>query len=331
MNTKIETGGRIEWIDIAKSIGLIFIIIGHNIFFKYQGAKYIYWFHVPLFFMLSGILHRQNIPTFTFIQARFKHLMIPYLFFLSICFLIKPFGYCNQISITNLLLGGIYLSESGSNILMKWWFIPCLFATQIAAFFILKLKNYKAVICIVLISYFTAIMIEWKYSVFLWGVEYNLIKLPLSLEIVPMSLVFYLIVFFCKRVFLSADYNTKDMSLLLLFILLTTILLDYSGVITIPFFNMYGQQYGFPIVNIVIPLICFILVRYVSLLISRLFIMKNIFIAIGQAAMPIMFLHLLLPIVLIQCLDKVIGLNIDCLVSRIALGIFFTLFTLLFF
>ena len=84
MNTKIETGGRIEWIDIAKSIGLIFIIIGHNIILKYEGAKYIYWFHVPLFFMLSGILHRQNIPTFTFIQARFKHLMVPYLFFLSI-------------------------------------------------------------------------------------------------------------------------------------------------------------------------------------------------------------------------------------------------------
>jgi hypothetical protein len=204
---------------------------------------------------------------------------------------------------------------------MKWWFIPCLFATQITAFFILKLKNYKAVICIVLISYFTAIMIEWKYSVFLWGVEYNLIKLPLSLEIVPMSLVFYLIGFFYKKQFLFADYNTKDMSLLLLFILLTIILIDYSGVITIPFFNMYGQQYGFPIVNIVIPLICSILVRYVSLLISRLFFMKNIFIAIGQAAMPIMFLHLLLPIALIQGLDKVTGLNIDGIVSRIALGI----------
>ena len=86
---------RIEWIDIAKAIGLIFIIIGHNIY-KYEGAKYIYWFHVPLFFMLSGILHRQNIPTFTFIQARFKHLMVPYLFFLSICFLIKSFGYFNN-------------------------------------------------------------------------------------------------------------------------------------------------------------------------------------------------------------------------------------------
>jgi fucose 4-O-acetylase-like acetyltransferase len=101
---------RIEWIDIAKAIGLVFIIIGHNIF-RYE-VKYIYWFHVPLFFILSGILHRQNIPAYTFIQARFKHLMVPYLFFLSICFLTMPLGYCKEMQITNLLLGGNYLSGS---------------------------------------------------------------------------------------------------------------------------------------------------------------------------------------------------------------------------
>ncbi len=43
-----------------------------------MAAKYIYWFHVPFFFLISGLLHSsaQKIPRF--IAARFKHLMVPY-------------------------------------------------------------------------------------------------------------------------------------------------------------------------------------------------------------------------------------------------------------
>ena len=50
---------RIEWIDIAKGIGIILVVIGHNfsdgeniIYLR----KWIYSFHMPLFFLLSGIL-----------------------------------------------------------------------------------------------------------------------------------------------------------------------------------------------------------------------------------------------------------------------------------
>ena len=286
MGRQIATDVRIQWIDIAKAIGLIFIITGHFTMPQYAASKYVYWFHVPLFFMLSGMLHKQDIPAVTFIQARFKHLMVPYLFFLFVCLLLKPFGFCNTISTTNLLLGGIYLSEQGSRILMKWWFIPCLFATQVAALFILKIRNYKLILCIVLISYWTSIIIEWKYTVFFWGVPAVLFKLPLSLEIVPMSLVFYVIGFYCKKKFLTNDYN-NNLNLLLLFLLVSIILLDYNGVITIPYYDMYRQHYGFPVFNLIMPIICFILVRSVSLLISKIIFIKYIFTAMGRLQCPL--------------------------------------------
>jgi hypothetical protein len=135
-----------------------------------------------------------------------------------------------------------------------------------------------------------------------------------------MSLVFYVIGFYCKKKFITNDYN-NNLNLLLLFLLVPIILLDYNGVITVPYYDMYRQHYGFPVFNLIMPIICFILVRSVSLLISKIFFIKNIFMAIGQAAMPIMYLHLILPTVLIQGLDKVAGLNIDSLISRIGLGI----------
>lgn len=43
---------RIEWIDIAKGIGILFVMLGHC----YLDTKYTFWFisfHMALFFFLS--------------------------------------------------------------------------------------------------------------------------------------------------------------------------------------------------------------------------------------------------------------------------------------
>lgn len=44
---------RIEWIDIAKGIGILLVILGHTIALKY--SKVLYTFHMPLFFIIVGI------------------------------------------------------------------------------------------------------------------------------------------------------------------------------------------------------------------------------------------------------------------------------------
>lgn len=46
---------KIEWLDIAKGLGMVFVMLGHTPcpFFL---EKYIFSFHVPLFFFLSGYL-----------------------------------------------------------------------------------------------------------------------------------------------------------------------------------------------------------------------------------------------------------------------------------
>ena len=61
---------RLVWIDIAKAIGLFFIIAGHLTIDTYSEAKYIYWFHVPFFFIISGLLHSSTATISTFIIAQ---------------------------------------------------------------------------------------------------------------------------------------------------------------------------------------------------------------------------------------------------------------------
>lgn len=45
---------RVSWIDIAKGLGIIFVVMGHSD--NPVAQKYFFWFHMPLFFIISGYL-----------------------------------------------------------------------------------------------------------------------------------------------------------------------------------------------------------------------------------------------------------------------------------
>lgn len=51
---------RIEAIDIAKGIGIFFVVIGHFINMSSYPGRVIYSFHMPLFFFLSGICFNEK-------------------------------------------------------------------------------------------------------------------------------------------------------------------------------------------------------------------------------------------------------------------------------
>lgn len=75
---------RIEYIDIAKAIGIILVIVGHVVSSDTTTKRIIYAFHMPLFFMLSGMLLNVeesydlgNWKAFTTKKA--KALLLPYI------------------------------------------------------------------------------------------------------------------------------------------------------------------------------------------------------------------------------------------------------------
>ncbi len=48
--------GRIAWLDGARGIGILLIVLGHVIPMTTPISHFIYSFHVPLFFFLSGMV-----------------------------------------------------------------------------------------------------------------------------------------------------------------------------------------------------------------------------------------------------------------------------------
>ena len=86
---------RENYIDIAKTIGIILVVLGHT---EFVGKNFIYQFHLPLFFFLSGVvfnIERTKDPK-KFLCRRIISLYLPFVVF-EVLFLIfhNFFSYIN--------------------------------------------------------------------------------------------------------------------------------------------------------------------------------------------------------------------------------------------
>lgn len=138
---------RIEWVDTAKGIGLLLVILGH-LHTPYL-STWIYTFHMPLFFFLSGVVYSGRKYTFKeFLKKRIKSLVIPYF---SLGFVIYLF-YVVVNAVVSPSVG-----PYGSNLEMLknffvqkhfWtvWFLACLFVVEVLYFWIDRLVREKNII-----------------------------------------------------------------------------------------------------------------------------------------------------------------------------------------
>jgi polysaccharide biosynthesis protein PslL len=148
------------------------------------------------------------------------------------------------------------------------------------------------------------------------------LRLPLGIEIVPMATVFYLIGFYLKPLLLPTKYCNNYAMIVLLLVLCFIICLDYyTHGAFYPGYSMYSKDYAYPVVNLIIPVAFFFAIRYFSILISTKYFARTVFTQIGRASLIIMFLHMFLPNIFFQCLNKIFRSNLEMLSTRILLGI----------
>lgn len=118
-----KSSKRIEWVDIAKGIAIILMVIGHEIPTGQIGYRLIFSFHMPLFFILSGFTSgaiTSNKKFLIKLKKSFKKVwllavLVVFIYCLE-CFLFQPafnlqtlgkqfilgvFWGCNKIPITN--------------------------------------------------------------------------------------------------------------------------------------------------------------------------------------------------------------------------------------
>ena len=69
-----ECGNRLEWVDWMKAFGIYLVVLGH---FYSIGEKFIYVFHVPLFFVISGFLSKKVNDNHLFWKKLWYNLVVP--------------------------------------------------------------------------------------------------------------------------------------------------------------------------------------------------------------------------------------------------------------
>ena len=151
MTVNVDTR-RLDWVDNARAIGIVFVVMGHH--HQHGLYNYIYTFHMPLFFFLSGMMFKRKADDrfADFAIKRAKTLLFPYFIFSIALYGLWWFlgrfvdpsvldGYSLQ---KNFL--GIFYAQ-GQMEYMRWglemWFLPCLYLTSILYYFMAEMSIHK--------------------------------------------------------------------------------------------------------------------------------------------------------------------------------------------
>lgn len=272
-----KTDTRIDWIDQVRGFSIFLVVYGHS-FPAFE--QYIYAFHVPLFFLISGLFHPVVLNSNSLIK-RFKSVLIPYflwslLLFLFWLFLGRFYGESANFDVSVLRnFIGIFYAQGGREF-MDWgipmWFLPAVFLTFLFFSLIQQFNKLNAQIIALALLIVIGFMLPYLFQIhFLW-----------SLDIALVALIFYSIGFFFKNYIV--DLNKKK----------SWVFVVIFGIIHFTFFSlnskvdMYRSIYGNEFLFII---------NGISGTLFYLMLIKNIpifkFLSyIGKSTISILALHL---------------------------------------
>ena len=232
---------RFEILDIAKGIGIFLVVFAHVNYTPFLLA-YIYSFHMPIFFVFSGMLfNRDKYDNFLcFLKRRFKTLIYPYLlFYIASLIIMFPVHVISQGLSVDLIrdYGGYFLqmfiSQGSQKVINSpLWFVPCLFAVEIMYYFISGIckKSKFFVILISLLTTFSGWLLESGI------LPFDNTLLPWSLDSAMFALGFYAIgnIFFDKiKIIINKIEQNKNKTT----ISFITVLLCFALIIPFVFVN----------------------------------------------------------------------------------------------
>ncbi len=165
---------RIAWLDSAKGWGILLVMIGHTVLTG-PLSVWIYSFHLPLFFFVSGYLFHPEkyATTLDFIKSRARSLLIPYL---SFSLIILAFDFCKQ-AVKPLFGRKAYYSgviNQAIGILAQvrntpysgvCWFLTLLFLSQLLLYLIVKISERRLVRVAGLLLLFFAIGCQYMKAI----------------------------------------------------------------------------------------------------------------------------------------------------------------------
>ena len=141
----MENTKRIDYLDYTKGFGILLVILGHIYDASNPIKIWLYSFHMPLFFIISGFFANKYIELKVLFKKKFKSLIIPYISFgiITMVLIMTTNGFVNELK----EYVYYFITGVGRDAL---WFLPSLFLIEIIFNIISKIKNnsYKMLIIV---------------------------------------------------------------------------------------------------------------------------------------------------------------------------------------
>lgn len=271
--TRDHAPQRLDWVDVARGIGIIAVVVGH-VWTRGPLRDAMYSFHMPLFFLLSGMLSRPH-PVGAFARRQCVSQMRPYAIFLALLILVDqiveparghmPIFHQWPQDLLPILLGGYWLRGPYT----IFWFVPCLLVARIL---------------------FNLVLVRWPdprdprwlvlvpgLLVLAEGLGWMTQVSPLGLLSVPMAMLLLWVGALWPRL------HWRNLWIVPLGLLALAGLFGW-----VPTLNMKAADYGWPLVSIASGIATSLLLFRLS---ARIAPLAAPLAMIGRASLVIMYLH----------------------------------------
>ena len=274
MNNKI----RYESIDMAKGTLICLVVLGHMEIDETVNTI-IFWFHVPAFFILSGVFLRyENIQLRKEIEKKWKRLMIPYFVYSLVLGTIARGGHVIK-QLIGMIIG------AGGNITsftFPYYFITVLFVASVLYYVLcdkIRIKKYfwLTVFALYVLSQFWCKLIpEYLFNWIPWNMDEG---------------VYALAYLFIGSILSNKLKSPPPSYILLLSNLVCALLIIFYCLGGINYHYNFKSHEWIPIVDLLIPTIFTFSIVYDMILLSKIYVIRSIFVYIGKASLTILFLH----------------------------------------
>ncbi len=312
---------RLNYLDFAKAVAIILVGVGH---YKCDELLkcWIYMFHIPLLFIVSGITFNAHKYSFkVFLKRKLLTLILPWIVGVFIWGIFNI--SCGMIGISATKVSIVQLFEK---IILNirpgllepvYWFLPCLFLTEIILFFVLrKISGLKQET--VWLVFIVVIMVLYHYFI--------KVLLPWEIDILPTSLTFCTIGFILNKYILPRTMNLERHIRILIsaaLMIVGTVLGAINKWMTGEKVSIYNGRYGI----IVIMILSACLISFSIILIGA-FVNSKIILFIGKNSLLFYILqpvaYKIVDIILVLLLNRLIKYNysfedkvVDCILLHL--------------
>lgn len=224
----MEKRKDIPWVTLAKFLGLYLMILGHMELVEPEHSAFIYTFHMPLFFILSGMFAKRVEDKKTFAKKLWKRLLIPFMIIAATwCVIYIVLWVKNGIFDISYWLSyiiGTFISPGKDFLTFQTLRGPLWFLLALAE---IKLLNFC---CKQKLHWVVAAAISVMLFILLKKIN---IVLPIALDSAMMAMPFYCVGMFLKEYLLKENSDFTNIILLSVFSIITLFIYRQNGIVDI--------------------------------------------------------------------------------------------------